>query len=705
MRRFSKISKIVLILLAIILMISCEKKVSRVPQTGEAGGEVVVGIVGEPENLSPIYPSFIAHNEIVEMLFLPLHKNDVNGKIVPMLATSWEYSEDLKKITYYLRKDVVWQDGEPVTAYDVEFTFNLIKDPKNNSPLFSKLQNIDSVKAVSDYKIVFYCNKVYPMALFDSNIKPLPKHLLEKEKDQLQYSDFNSKPVGNGPYKLEKWESGKYISLVKNENYSLDDKPFLDKIVYRIYTDQQSIINDLKEGKLDLVYDLTPDNAEEIAKIKNVTGIQKKGNIYTYIGFNLTRKPFDLKDFRMGISQLINRDLLIKNTIKNGIPSNGPITPSFWAYSEEIKPISYSKDGIKLLEKVLKKDNIKGYLYNNKPFILNIITDKNDAMLVKVAREVSNQLKNAGINVNLKELPSDSLILKLFSKDYDLYILSWQINEDFNPLPFWSSVKETGRFNFVEYRNPKVDSIVNLAMTTMDEEEARNYWKEFQQIVVDDQPYAFLFVPNRVIVANNVLKSFDNVYSSNIEPISNLDIFYVEKPNQKKIDFALLFPAPKVEEKIQESETKVNETNKNLKKEVKEEVKPKEETQVKTPTASQLLSQQVQQQAQQQSQPVVDTVKKEEEKKPQVIIQPTPKQIIQPAYPEAARKIGAEGTVFVEVTIGKDGKVVAARVIKSLNPACDNAAVEAAYKAVFNPGTIDGVPAEMKTTIPYRFKP
>jgi len=97
---------------------------------------------------------------------------------------------------------------------------------------------------------------------------------------------------------------------------SLDDKPFLDKIVYRIYTDQQSIINDLKEGKLDLVYDLTPDNAEEIAKIKNVTGIQKKGNIYTYIGFNLTRKPFDLKDFRMGISQLINRDLLIKNTIK-----------------------------------------------------------------------------------------------------------------------------------------------------------------------------------------------------------------------------------------------------------------------------------------------------------------------------------------------------------------------------------------------------
>ncbi len=694
--------KTIIFFLIVLSLISCEKKISRVPQTGEEGGEIVVGIAGEPENLSPIYPSFIAHNEVVDMLFLPLHKNDINGNIVPILANSWEYSEDLKKITYYLKKDVYWQDGEPVTAYDIEFTFNLIKDPKNNSPLLAKLQNIDSVKVVSEYQIVFYFNKVYPMALFDSNIKPLPKHILEKDKDQIQYSDFNMKPIVNGPYKLEKWESGKYITLLKNDKYSLADKPFIERIVYKFYTVQQDMLEDLRKGNIDLLYDVSPDNIDEITKIKNVTSLQKKGNIYTYIGFNLTKPPFNSKDFRLGISQLIDRDLLIKNTIKNGIPANGPITPSFWAYSEKIKPVKFNKDGIKLVEKVLNKNNKKEYTFKNKEFVLNIVTDRNDVMMVKIAREVSDQLKNFGFKVDLKELPSDSLILKLFSRDFDMYILSWQVNEDFNPLPFWSSVKEKGRFNFVGYNNPKIDSIVNLAMTTMDKEEARRYWEEFQNMIIEDQPYAFLFVPNRIIIVNNILKSFDNVYNSNIEPISNLDIFYVEKNNQKKVNLAVLFPAPKEEtQKIVKTESNVTKsinTTQTIQKEVKEEVKPKEE-QVKTPTASQLLSQQVQQQ-----QPV-DTVKKEEEKKPSVIIQPTPKQIIQPAYPEAAKKIGAEGTVFVEVVVGKDGKVVSAKVLKSLNPACDNAAIDAAYKAVFSPGTIDGIPTEMKTTIPYRFKP
>ncbi|PIP14002.1 MAG: hypothetical protein COX48_02705, partial [bacterium (Candidatus Stahlbacteria) CG23_combo_of_CG06-09_8_20_14_all_34_7] len=121
-----------------------------------------------------------------------------------------------------------------------------------------------------------------------------------------------------------------------------------------------------------------------------------------------------------------------------------------------------------------------------------------------------------------------------------------------------------------------------------------------------------------------------------------------------------------------------------------------------TPTAAQLLSQQVSSQS---TTPVVDTAKKEEEKKPAMIVAPQPIKIIQPAYPESAKKISAEGTVFVEVIVGKDGKVISAKVIKSLNSACDEAAIGAALKAIFKPGTSDGVPIEMKTTIPYRFKP
>ncbi|HAV92842.1 TPA: hypothetical protein DCW38_06650 [candidate division WOR-3 bacterium] len=688
--------RFILVAIAIVVLFaSCEKKVSRLPETGEAGGEIAVGIIGEPENLTPFYPSFIYHNEITDMLFMPLHKKDVNDKIVPMLATSWEYSEDLKKITYNLRHDVVWQDQTPVTAYDVEYTFKMMKDPANNYPLIMKLQNIDSAKAISETRIIFFFNKVYPMALFDSDIKALPKHILEKEKN-LANAAFNRKPVGNGPYKLDKWEAGKFISLVKNENYSLEDKPLIEKIVYMIYSDQAVMVEDIKQGKIDIAYDISPERIGELGKLKNVTPINKKGNTYTYLGFNTSRKPFDSKDFRKGISMLIDRNLLIKNTLQgNGISANGPITPSFWAYSENVKPVAFNKtDGEKLINTILKKD-AKRYTYNAKPYTLNIITDRNDATMVNVAKEIALQLTNAGLSVKVTDLPSDSLIIKLFTRDYDLYVLSWQVSEDFNPFPFWSSKKEIGRFNFVDYYNANVDSIVNLAMTTMDKDEAFGYWEEFQKIIAEDQPYAFLYVPNRIIIVNNTIKSFDNVYTSSIEPISNLDIFYVEKTAQKKIDMAMLInPVEKVEEKKEETAKKTEN-----KTEVKKTETKKEE--VKTtpaPTAAQLLSQQVSSQQ-------ADTVKKEEEKKTAIIVQPAPVKIIQPSYPEAAKKIGAEGTVYVEAIVGKDGKVVSAKVIKSLNSVCDEAAVNAAMQAVFKPGTSDGVPTEMKTTIPYRFKP
>lgn len=703
--RFLKL--FILSLLTILLIASCEKKVARAPQTGEEGGEILVGLLNEPENLTPMYPSFTAHNEITDMLFLPLHKQNMDGQIVPMLANSWEYSEDLKKITYYIKSDVVWEDGNPVTAYDVEWTFNQMKNPENNYPLLSRLQYIDSAKALSDRKIVFFFSRVYPMALFDSNIKPLPKHLLVSESN-IQYADYNISPKGNGPYKLEKWEAGKYISIVRNENYSLSEKPFINKIIYMIYANQDDLINDLKQGKLDLAYDISSERKSDLGKLSNVNTLEKKGNTYTFVGFNTEKTPFTKAETRMGISELINRDALIKSLLKgNGIESNGPITPAFWAYSQDIEPVKFNKtDGEKKIGAALVKGP-KGYTLDGKPYTISIITDRNDPMLVNTANEVANQLTEAGLSVKVKDLPSDSLIMKLFSRDYDMFVLSWQVDENFNPFPFWSSKKEIGKFNFVNYYNPAVDSLLNMAMSTMDKTDAKKYWDEFQKTVSSDEPYAFLYIPNRIIAINNNLQSFEGFGASDLDVLTNLDIFYVNKAAQKNVNLAQLF---KKEEKKQETtpvkQQNGNKTNGNKTEPVKKEEEPKVE--VKKTTASQLLSQEAaktsaEKTAADNKTTQADTAKVEE-KKPAVTVQPTPTKIINPPYPEAAKKVGVEGMVFVQVVVGADGKVKSAKLIKTLNPACDQAALDAAYKAEFKPGTIDGVPSEMQATIPYRFK-
>ncbi len=687
-----RIIKVFVLLILILLMtVSCQQKVSRLPEKGIEGGDIIIGIMNEPENLSPLYPSFSAHNEITDMLYLPLHKLNHCGEIVPMLANSWEYSEDLTRISYNLNRNIVWQDGKPVTAKDVEFTFNKMKDPKSQYPYLSKLQYIDSVKATNEYTVVFFFSKVYPRALYDSNIKTIPMHILKDEAD-IRFADFHMTPVCNGPYKLDKWDAGKYISLIKNEKYSLKDKPFMSKIIYRIYSDQQDMIDDLKKGNLDIAYDISPEKQKEIEKLGNVNSVIRKGNTFTYMGFNLSKAPFDNKEVRIGISKLINRDGMIKNYVGgNAIKSNGPLTPAFWSYSENIKPVMFNKkDAETLLNKHMKKVSNNYYL-KNKKFTFTILTDKNDLQMVKIANAISSDLKKSGINAKVKTLESDELIIRLIKKDFDAYVLSWTVDENYNPYPFWSSNKNVGKFNFVGYYNDKIDEILNYAVTSMEKDVAFNYWEQFQKTIAEDEPYAFLYIPNRVIAVNKVIHSFDGIYESETDILSNLDIFYVEKNNQKSINIASLF-------KTEKKKTTTTKTT----------TKKKEETVTeKKPTAAQLLSEAAAKTpVETEKEKVEDEVVEEEpveEEKPKIILQPQLKKLIQPIYPDAAAKVGAEGMIFVQVTVGVNGKVVKTTILKGGNTALENAALSAAKKCEFKPGTIDGVPSEMNATIPYRF--
>lgn len=688
MRLFKLLSLLILIL---IIAVSCQQKISRTPESGVPGGDITVGIISEPENLSPMYPSFSAHNEITDMLFLPLHKLNHDGKIVPMLANSWEYSEDLTKITYNINKDIKWQDGKPVTSQDIVFTFNAMKNPANNYPLLSRLQYIDSVKAKDEYSVVFYFSKVYPRALYDSNIKAMPYHLL-KDEEKMQFSDFHMNPVGNGPYKLGEWKGGKYITLQKNENYSLENKPFINNIIYIVYDNQEEMLDDIKEGKIDIAYDISPEKQKDIESMGNVDLVSKKGNTYTYMGFNLKQAPFDVKEVRLAISKLINREGLIKNYVGgNAVISNGPLTPAFWAYSEKINPVTFNKAEAEELLKNHMTKKYGSYYYKNKKFSFDILTDKNDVQMVKIANAIASDLKKYGINAEVKSLESSDLIGKLINKDFDAYVLSWTVDENYNPFPFWSSDKSVSTFNFVSYYNESIDEIMKNAVSTMEEQMAYDYWEKFQKAIADDQPYAFLYIPNRIIAVNNVIKSFDGIYETDTDILSNLDIFYVQKNNQKDIDVASLF---KVEEK--KTTTKTTTTTK----------KKTEPVTEKKPTASQLLSEQAAKTTTEEEKKEEPEEAKEEEiveEKPKITIQPQLKKLVQPSYPDAAAKVGAEGMIFVQVLVGTDGKVKKAEILKGGNSALEEAARGAALKCEFKPGTIDGVPSEMNATIPYRF--
>ena len=171
MKKFLPLLLVIPLFLAV-----CTRKVE--PIKGETGGKLIIGTTDLPALISPLAPSVFGSNDILDLLFMSLHRIDPKtGKMMPELASSWEFSEDLTAITYYLRTDVKWWDGQPVTAEDVLYTYERMKDPKTNYPNAARLRFIKDVKVVGPHAIRFSFDRVYADPLTDSDIMPGPEHV------------------------------------------------------------------------------------------------------------------------------------------------------------------------------------------------------------------------------------------------------------------------------------------------------------------------------------------------------------------------------------------------------------------------------------------------------------------------------------------------------------------------------------------------
>ena len=160
-----------------------------------------------------------------------------------------------------MAEDAKWQDGEPVTAEDVKFTIEAIMDPENGSENAPNYEDVEEINVIDDHTVAFKLEDKNVAFLDYMTMAVLPKHLLEGE--DMQTSDFFRNPVGTGPYKIESWDEGQAITLVKNEDY-FKGEPSIDKIVFKIVPDDNAKALQLKSGELDLAL-LTPKDAAAFA--------------------------------------------------------------------------------------------------------------------------------------------------------------------------------------------------------------------------------------------------------------------------------------------------------------------------------------------------------------------------------------------------------------------------------------------------------
>lgn len=481
---------------------------------GLFGSSLHLSISSNLSRVNPILATDSGSGEVAGRVFNSLITYGKDANIKCELAKSYRFINDTTLI-FELRDNVLWHDGKPFGAKDVLFTYETIISPKIFTPYADSFKHIKKVEVINDLTVKVTYKYPYFKALETWMMGILPEHLLKNDKD-LMTSDFNQKPIGNGPYILEGFSISSDVELLADKNYFIH-KPNIDKIIYHYVQDSSTEFLMLKSRQLD-VGGLSPLQIErqiddEFKKHFNIYEDISHG--YTYMGFNLKNEKFKNPLVREAISLAIDRKELVDILFfGHGQVCNGPFMPGTFAYNDKIKtPLPNIKKAKKLLKKA-------GYDKKN-PFSFEVTTNSNNPTRTYAVQIMQHQLKRAGVKMKIRTMEWQAFLnTVVLPRKFEAVVLGWSLGLMPDAYSIWHSKSaKKGGFNFVSYKNKRVDELIKKGEKTVDREKLGVIYREIFARIVKDNPYLFLFIPNSITAVNKDIK---NVSPSIIGVMHNL---------------------------------------------------------------------------------------------------------------------------------------------------------------------------------------
>ncbi|EPR37328.1 ABC-type transporter, periplasmic subunit [Desulfovibrio sp. X2] len=465
------------------------------------GGRIVQATIGEPSNLIPNLATDSSSASVTGLLYISLLRYDKNLNLVPYAAQSYEVLDGGKRIRFHLRRDIVWQDGAPLTARDVEFTYKMMIDPKTPTAYGDDYKAVSEFRLIDDYTFEVLYDKVFARSLITWAGEIVPRHILEHEN--LLETKYAREPVGAGPYMLKEWVPGRYLVLTANPRYFLG-RPYVDRIILRIIPDTGTQFMELKAHNLDMM-DLTPKQylfqTEGPEWRKDFTKYKYVSFGYTYLGYNLKNPLFTDRRVRQALAHAIDKQEIIKIVLFGlGMPAVGPYKPGTWVYDDKIASFSYDPEKARamLAEAGWRDTDGDGILdKDGRPFAFTILTNQGNEQRSKTAIIIQERLRQIGIKVEIRTIEWASFIKEFINPgNFDAVILGWSTTVDPDNYTVWHSSQTPPQgLNFVHYANPEVDRLLEEGRETLDQAVRKRIYDRIQELLHDDQPYCFLYVP------------------------------------------------------------------------------------------------------------------------------------------------------------------------------------------------------------------
>jgi len=502
---------LLVMLSALVLLAACGRDDSSRPAsvaqtaasaTPEYGGRLVQATIGEPSNLIPPLASDSSSHEVADLLYVAALKYDKNINLVPQAAQSYEVLEDGRLLRFHLRHDIRWTDGAPLTARDVEFTYKLMIDPNTPTAYAEDFLAVKSFTVLDDYTFEVRYDKPFARALVTWASAILPKHLLEGQN--LLNTPFARHPIGAGPYVLKQWTAGDRLVLAANPDY-FEGRPYIDEVVIRIVPDQSTQFLELKSGNLDEM-GLTPQQylyqTQGQDWVRNYHKFKYVSSGYTFMAFNLKSPLFSDVRVRQALSHAIDKDEIVRGVLMGlGAATGVPYKPGTWPYDDKIPANEFDPALAKkmLAEAGWTRKTPGGPLTDasGRPFAFTILTNQGNSQRIKAAIIIQSRLKDLGIKVEIRTVEWAAFIKEFVDKGrFDALLLGWTITQDPDIYDVWhSSRAQPGGLNFVGYKNPELDDLLERGRRILDQKRRKPIYDRIQEILHRDQPYCFLYVP------------------------------------------------------------------------------------------------------------------------------------------------------------------------------------------------------------------
>lgn len=518
------ISQIAIIAISVSAFISCSSK-----STTQRGNTFYISYDNEPTTLNPINSSDMyatqLHLYVIDSL---LTKDPNTNEYMPGLAESWTVSPDGMTYTFKLRQGVKFSDGTLLTAKDVKFSFDAVLDPNYEAAhKLAYFQNINSPTTLDDYTIEFTVKEKYfrNLETLGMGIKIVPEAIYSKQSKDNKLAKVL---IGSGPYKILKYNKSKNIILTKNEDWwgfktdqtNLKDIYRFDRIFIRFIKENAIRLELLKKRKLvyadrvrgeDFVkkIDTTKKEWEHLNKVE-VENDAYKG--YTFIAWNLANPIFADKKVRIALAHLLNRELLReKFQYGKSYLAAGPLYPQSMYADKSVKPIPFDiEKGKKLLSEAGWRDSDKNgvldKMINGKKvnFSFSLLLSNRDTE--KYFTIFKEDLKKVGVDLDIKNVDWNSFIKSLNERKFDAVTLMWSNTEDaidIDHKQIWhsASADSTGS-NFIGYRNPVVDKLIDESRVELDREKRIPIMQKIYRLIAEDAPYLFMFVPKVLYVVD-----------------------------------------------------------------------------------------------------------------------------------------------------------------------------------------------------------